>query len=137
MKISIFFKIFWNFRNFEFFFYSASPRSIVRVSGTTNLLFPHTKSISIYYLLPFIAYISNKIYLFSSVSSFITSSYTWVFLCVCMKEVNSIYLLTWYEGIASLLSPRLWLLTEAKPRSIVRVEGTTHLLFPNTQSISI
>ena len=40
-------------------------------------------------------------------------------------------------GIASLLSPRLWLLTEAKPRSIVRVEGTTNLLFPNTQSISM
>ena len=25
-----------------------------------------------------------------------------------------------------------WLLTEAKPRSIVRVEGTTNVLFPNT-----
>jgi hypothetical protein len=50
---------------------------------------------------------------------------------------NNIYLLTGYEGIASLLSPRHWLLTEAKPRSIVRVEGTTNLLFPNTQSISI
>jgi hypothetical protein len=48
-----------------------------------------------------------------------------------------IYLLTGYEGIASLLSPRHWLLNEAKPRSIVRVEGTTNLLFPNTQSISI
>jgi hypothetical protein len=45
---------------------------------------------------------------------------------------NSIYLLTRYEGIVSLLSPRPWLLTEAKPRSIVRVEGTTNLLFPNT-----
>ena len=50
---------------------------------------------------------------------------------------NSIYLLTGYEGIASLLYPRHWLLTEAKPRSIVRVEGITNLLFPNTQSISI
>jgi hypothetical protein len=39
-----------------------------------------------------------------------------------------IYLLTGYEGIESLLSPRLWLLTEASPRSIVRVEGTTNLL---------
>jgi hypothetical protein len=48
-----------------------------------------------------------------------------------------IYLLTGYEGIASLLSLRHWLLNEAKPRSIVRVEGTTNLLFPNTQSISI
>ena len=28
---------------------SLSPRSIVSVSGTTNLLFPHTQSISIYY----------------------------------------------------------------------------------------
>jgi hypothetical protein len=51
--------------------------------------------------------------------------------------IDNIYLLTGYEGIASLLSPRLWLLTEAKPRSIVRVKGTTNLLFPNTQSISI
>ena len=51
--------------------------------------------------------------------------------------INIIYLLTRYEGIASLLSTRLWLLTEAKPRSIVRVKGTTNLLFPNTQSISI
>jgi hypothetical protein len=50
---------------------------------------------------------------------------------------NSIYLLTGYEGIANLLSPRHWLLTEAKPRWIVRVEGTTNLLFPNTQSINI
>jgi hypothetical protein len=50
---------------------------------------------------------------------------------------NIIYLLTGYEGIASLLSPRHWLLTEAKPRSIVMVEGTTNLLLPNTQSISI
>ena len=50
---------------------------------------------------------------------------------------HNTYLLTGYEGIASLLSPRLWLLTEVKPRSIVRVEGTTNLLFPNTQSISI
>jgi hypothetical protein len=48
-----------------------------------------------------------------------------------------IYLLTGYEGIASLLSPRHWLLNEAKPRSTVRVEGTTNLPFPNTQSISI
>jgi hypothetical protein len=48
-----------------------------------------------------------------------------------------IYLLTGYEGIASLLSPRHWLLNEAKPRLIVRVEGTTNLLFANTQSISI
>ena len=51
--------------------------------------------------------------------------------------INIIYLLTGYEGIASLLSPRHWLLTEARPRWIVRVEGTTNLLFPNTQSISI
>ena len=43
-----------------------------------------------------------------------------------------ICLLTGYEGIASLLSLRHWLLTEVKPRSIVRVEGTTNLLFPNT-----
>jgi hypothetical protein len=50
---------------------------------------------------------------------------------------DSIYLLTGYEGLASLLSPRPLLLTEAKPRSIVRVAGTTNLLFPNTQSISI
>ena len=47
-------------------------------------------------------------------------------------SIYSIYLLTGYEGIASLLSLRHWLLTEAKPRSIVRVEGTTNLLFPNT-----
>ena len=52
-------------------------------------------------------------------------------------KYDIIYLLTGYEGIASLLSPRLCLLTEEKPRSIVRVEGTTNLLFPNTQSISI
>jgi hypothetical protein len=45
-----------------------------------------------------------------------------------MYVVNSIYLLTGYEGIASLLSPKHWLLTEAKPRSIVRVEGTTNLV---------
>ena len=49
-----------------------------------------------------------------------------------IKIFNSIYLLTGYEGIASLLSLRHWQLTEAKPRSIVRVEGTTNLLFPNT-----
>jgi hypothetical protein len=42
-----------------------------------------------------------------------------------------------YSGIASVLSPRPWLLTSASPRSIVRVSGTTHLLFPHTQSISI
>jgi hypothetical protein len=53
------------------------------------------------------------------------------------KAWNNIYLLTGYEGIASLLSPRHWLLTSASPRSIVKVEGTTNLLFPNTQSISI
>jgi hypothetical protein len=53
------------------------------------------------------------------------------------SKSNNIYLLTGYEGIASLLSPRHWLLTLASPRSIVRVEGTTNLLFPNTQSISI
>ena len=41
--------------------------------------------------------------------------------------VYTYWLLTGYEGIASLLSPRHWLLTE----------GTTNLLFPNTQSISI
>jgi hypothetical protein len=40
-------------------------------------------------------------------------------------------------GIASLLSPRPWLLTPASPRSIVSVSGTTNLLFPHTQSISI
>ena len=30
------------------------------------------------------------------------------------EKDNSIYLLTGYEGIASLLSPRHWLLTEAR-----------------------
>jgi hypothetical protein len=35
-----------------------------------------------------------------------------------------------YSGIASLLSPRPWLLTSASPRSIVSVSGTTNLLFP-------
>jgi hypothetical protein len=35
-----------------------------------------------------------------------------------------------YSGIASLLSPRPWLLTEAN-------SGTTNLIFPHTQSISI
>jgi hypothetical protein len=49
-----------------------------------------------------------------------------------IQNGNIIYLLTGYEGIASLLSLRHWLLTEVKPRSIVRVEGTTNLLFPNT-----
>jgi hypothetical protein len=53
------------------------------------------------------------------------------------KMVNIIYLLTGYEGIASLLFSRRWLLSEAKPRSIVSVSRTTNLLFPNTQSISI
>jgi hypothetical protein len=53
------------------------------------------------------------------------------------EQSNNIYLLTGYEGIASLLSPRHWLLTEAKPVSIVKVEGTTNLLFPNTQSYVI
>ena len=53
------------------------------------------------------------------------------------SKSNNIYLLTGYERIASLLSLRHWLLTSASPRSIVRVEGTTNLLFPNTQSISI
>jgi hypothetical protein len=47
-------------------------------------------------------------------------------------KIYIIYLLTGYEGIASVLSLRHWLLTEAKPRSIARVEGTTNLLFPNT-----
>jgi hypothetical protein len=42
-----------------------------------------------------------------------------------------------YSGIASLLSPRPWLLTSTSPRSIVSVSGTTNLLFPHTQSISI
>ena len=42
-----------------------------------------------------------------------------------------------YSGIASLLSPRPWLLTSASRRSIVSVSGTTNLLFSHTQSISI
>jgi len=33
---------------------------------------------------------------------------------ICWTCSNIIYLLTGYEGIASLLSPRHWLLTEAK-----------------------
>ena len=37
-----------------------------------------------------------------------------------------------YSGIASLLSPRPWLLTLASPQSIVSVSGTTNLLFPHT-----
>ena len=59
------------------------------------------------------------------------------YLSLLAQPVNIIYSLTVYEGVASLLSPRHGLLTEAKPRSIVGVEGTTNLLFPNTQSISI
>ena len=42
-----------------------------------------------------------------------------------------------YSGIASVLSPRPWLLISASPRSIVSVSGTTHLLFTHTQSIII
>ena len=42
---------------------------------------------------------------------------------VIIMSTHSIYILTGYEGIASLLSPRLWLLTSASPRSIVRVGG--------------
>ena len=51
--------------------------------------------------------------------------------------VQKMYMNIIYTYIASLLSLRHWLLTEAKPRLIVRVEGTRNLLFPNTQSISI
>ena len=54
-------------------------------------------------------------------------------LLVCRYFYNKtnviMYLLTGYEGIASLLSPRHWQLTEAKPKSIVKVEGTTNLIF--------
>ena len=65
------------------------------------------------------------------------SNYRTITATTTPKMANNIYLLTGYEWIASLLSPRHWLLTEAKSRSIVMVEGTTNLLFPNTQSISI
>ena len=40
---------------------SASPRSIVSVSGTINLLFPHTQSISIYYYQTMLVFIHVQI----------------------------------------------------------------------------
>jgi hypothetical protein len=77
----------------------------------------------------------NKIQTFKKV--FKNFTFEHVLYNSVLQMLNIIYLLTGYEGIASLLSLRHWLLTEAKPRWIVRVEGTRNLLFPNTQSISI
>jgi hypothetical protein len=92
----------------------------------SNFLFTNLFSIKFLYF--FI--ISSLFPYFNLFVSIFIQSYVNIKLHV--STLYSIYLLTGYEGIASLLSLRHWLLTEAKPRSIVRVEGATNLLFPNT-----
>jgi hypothetical protein len=79
---------------------SASPRSIVSVSGTINLLFPHTQSISIYYVLS----TGSEQDLQLPVQSVpITTNMSLNPVMASCAQYNIIYLLTGYEGIASLL----------------------------------
>jgi hypothetical protein len=57
---------------------SASPRSIISVSGTTNLLFPHTQSISIYYIYYILKLITHLLPVFCIMNLNIVS---WTLLC--------------------------------------------------------